>query len=53
MIWTKKLKTALAKDNIIVYYQPLINNKTLKVDKYECLVRMIDEDSIISPFFSF
>lgn len=51
MIWTKKLKTALSKDNIIVYYQPLINNKTLKVDKYECLVRMIDEDSIISPFF--
>ncbi|MDD2640735.1 MAG: bifunctional diguanylate cyclase/phosphodiesterase [Arcobacteraceae bacterium] len=51
MIWTKKLKTALAKDNIIVYYQPLINNKTLKVDKYECLVRMIDEESIISPFF--
>ncbi|MFA6789098.1 MAG: bifunctional diguanylate cyclase/phosphodiesterase [Arcobacteraceae bacterium] len=51
MIWTKKLKTALSKDNIIVYYQPLINNKTLKVDKYECLVRMIDDDSIISPFF--
>lgn len=51
MIWTKKLKTALAKDNIVVYYQPLINNKTLKVEKYECLVRMIDEDSIISPFF--
>ena len=51
MIWTKKLKTALSKDNIIVYYQPLINNKTLKVDKYECLVRMIDDDSIISPFY--
>jgi diguanylate cyclase (GGDEF)-like protein len=51
MVWTKKLKTALAKDNIVVYYQPLINNQTLKVDKYECLVRMIDNDSIISPFF--
>lgn len=51
MVWTKKLKTALAKDNIVVYYQPLINNKTMQVDKYECLVRMIDNDSIISPFF--
>lgn len=51
MIWTKKLKNALANDNIIVYYQPLINNKTLQVDKYECLVRMIDEDKVISPFF--
>jgi len=51
MIWTKKLKYALANDNIIVYYQPLINNQTLEVDKYECLVRMIDEDKVISPFF--
>ncbi|NQY93309.1 MAG: EAL domain-containing protein, partial [Campylobacteraceae bacterium] len=51
MLWTKKLKYALANDDIIVYYQPLINNQTLKVDKYECLVRMIDKDKIISPFF--
>lgn len=51
MLWTKKLKKALLKDNIIVYFQPLINNKTMKVDKYECLVRMIDDDKVISPFF--
>jgi diguanylate cyclase (GGDEF)-like protein len=51
MIWTKKLKHALEKDNIIVYYQPLVNNKTMNVDKYECLVRMIDEDKVIAPFF--
>ncbi len=51
MEWTKKLKTALEKDNIIVYFQPLVNNHTMKVDKYECLVRMIVDDKIISPFF--
>lgn len=51
MIWTKKLKYALENDNIIVYYQPLVNNHTMKVDKYECLVRMIDDDKVISPFF--
>ena len=51
MIWTKKLKNALDKDNIIVYFQPLVNNSTKKVDKYECLVRMIDEEKVISPFF--
>lgn len=51
MLWTKKLKEAIAKDNIIVYYQPLINNATMKADKYECLVRMIDGDKIVSPFF--
>ncbi|HIP56372.1 MAG TPA: GGDEF domain-containing protein [Arcobacter sp.] len=51
MIWTKKLKKALSFDNIIVYFQPLVNNTTMKVDKYECLVRMVDDDKIISPFF--
>lgn len=52
MLWSKKLKTAFQNDKIVVFYQPLINNKTLKVDKYECLVRLIDEDNkVISPFF--
>jgi diguanylate cyclase (GGDEF)-like protein len=51
MIWTKKLKQALERDDIIVYFQPLVNNKTKKVDKYECLVRMLDGEKIISPFF--
>ena len=51
MVWTKKLKNALVNDEIVVYFQPLINNQTMQVDKYECLVRMIDEDKVISPFF--
>ena len=52
MMWAKKLKIAMNNDKIVVYYQPLVNNQTLKVDKYECLVRMIDEDGkVISPFF--
>ena len=51
MLWTKKLKQAMELDNIVVYYQPLVNNKTMRVDKYECLVRMIDEEKIIAPFF--
>lgn len=51
MVWAKKLKNAIAKDDMIVYYQPLVNNKTLKVDKYECLVRMIEGDKVVSPFF--
>lgn len=52
MFWTKQLKSAFANDNIEVYFQPLINNKTLRVDKYECLVRLIDEEGkVIAPFF--
>ncbi len=52
MLWTKKLKNAFLNDNIVVFYQPLVNNTNLQVEKYECLVRMIDEKGdVISPFF--
>ena len=52
MLWTKKLKSAFVNDNIEVYFQPLVNNRTLKVDKYECLVRLIEEDGkVIAPYF--
>ena len=51
ILWTKKLKTAFINDNIEVFFQPIINNKTLNVDKYECLVRLKDDGKIISPFF--
>jgi len=51
MLWTKKLKKAMDSDNIIVYFQPLVNNKTMHVDKYECLVRMLDDEKVIAPFF--
>ncbi len=51
MEWNKKLKTALKEDKIICYYQPILNNHTGKIEKYESLVRMIDSDgSIVSPF---
>lgn len=52
MLWTKKLKSAFINDNIEVYFQPLVNNRTLKVDKYECLVRLIEEDGkVVAPYF--
>ena len=52
MLWTKKLKSAFINDNIEVYFQPLVNNKTLRVDKYECLVRLIEDDGkVVAPYF--
>jgi len=50
--WVKKIKIALMNDKIVPYYQPIIDNSTKKTVKYECLVRLIDEeDEVISPFF--
>jgi EAL domain-containing protein (putative c-di-GMP-specific phosphodiesterase class I)/CheY-like chemotaxis protein len=46
------LKEALNNYNIVSYFQPIVNNKTKKIEKYESLVRLIDSDkNIISPYF--
>ncbi len=50
--WTKILKSAIEGSRIRAYYQPIINNKTKTIEKYEALVRLIDEDGrVISPYF--
>ena len=46
------VKKAIDNLNIVSYFQPIINNKTQKIKKYESLVRLIDENGkILSPFF--
>jgi len=45
----KKIKFALANDKIVPYYQPILNNKTGKIEKFEALARMIDEEGKVIP----
>jgi len=46
------IKKAINDFKIISHFQPIINNKTKEVEKYESLVRLVDEnDEILSPFF--
>lgn len=48
--WANILSDALDNGRIVPYYQPIINNETSEIEKYECLVRLIDsEGQIISP----
>ncbi|KIM09063.1 MAG: hypothetical protein KU29_02290 [Sulfurovum sp. FS06-10] len=45
------LKVALDDKKIISYFQPIVNNKTRKVEKYESLVRLINANGeVISPY---
>ncbi len=47
----KMVKKAIDNFKIISYFQPIINNKTKKIEKYESLVRLINEDGeVLSPF---
>jgi len=45
------VKKAIENQNVVSYFQPIINNNTGKIEKYESLVRIIAHDKIISPFF--
>ncbi len=46
----KMVKIALEDYKIVSFFQPIINNKTKEVEKYESLVRLIDEEgNVLSP----
>jgi len=49
LLLAKKIKKAIDKDSIILHYQPIYNNTTQKIEKYESLIRMKYEESIIYP----
>ncbi|MCG3660238.1 EAL domain-containing protein [Aliarcobacter butzleri] len=51
IFWTLKIKKALDEDKIVPYFQPIYNLKTSKIDKYEALVRLIDGNNVISPYY--
>ena len=49
----KMIQNAIDSYNIISHFQPIINNKTQQIEKYESLVRLIDEDNTILPPYLF
>ncbi len=50
LIWVEKLHLALSEDRIVPYYQPIYNYHTNKVEKYECLMRLIENGEAIPPW---
>ncbi len=45
------IKQAIANKKIISHFQPIVENSTQKISRYESLVRLIDEnDQVLSPF---
>jgi diguanylate cyclase (GGDEF)-like protein len=50
--WANVLTDALDKGRVVPFYQPIMDNKTGEIVKYEALVRLINaEGEIISPHF--
>ncbi len=48
IFWTKSLIKAIVEDRIILYYQPIYSLKEKEINKYECLIRIIDENGNIN-----
>ena len=50
LLWANRLRLALEDNRIVPWFQPILNLRSGRVDKYECLVRMVDEDGeFITP----
>ena len=52
LYWLPRLKRALQNGEIQPWFQPIIDNKTGFIEKYECLARLTDEkQQVIDPYF--
>ncbi|MDG6777808.1 EAL domain-containing protein [Thiomicrorhabdus sp. zzn3] len=48
----KRLRSAMEEDRLQPFYQPIVNRLTLEVERYECLVRIVEESGeVISPYY--
>ncbi len=49
--WVKKIKNGLKNGNFKGFYQPIVDNSTQQIYKYEALIRFIEDDGeVIAPF---
>ena len=49
--WYKKIKEAVEESRIVPFFQPIVDNRSGKILKYEALVRLIDEKGApVSPY---
>lgn len=49
LYWKGKIINGIKNDLFLPYFQPIINNKNGKIEKYEALIRLKDQDKIITP----
>lgn len=47
--WARRLQQAVADDNLVLYFQPVVDIASRKTVYYEALVRLTIDDRIVSP----
>jgi diguanylate cyclase (GGDEF)-like protein len=49
--WYKRIKEAIEESRIVPYFQPIVDNHTKQIVKYEALIRLIERDgTVVSPY---
>lgn len=51
IVWMKKVKEALKNDMVTPFFQPIVDNKTEQIIKYECLARITSLNEVIAPYY--
>lgn len=44
LVWARRLKAAVEQDRIVPWFQPIYDNVSQRITKYECLARMISDN---------
>ena len=47
--WINKIRSAIEEEKLLGFFQPIRNNHTKKIEKYECLARIDDDGGLVSP----
>jgi PAS domain S-box-containing protein/diguanylate cyclase (GGDEF)-like protein len=47
--WVDRINKAISDNNVVPHFQPIYNYKTGKIDKYEALMRIVEDRKIIYP----
>lgn len=47
LLLINEIQEAIDEERIVVYYQPILNNKTGEIFSYECLMRMLKKDGTL------
>jgi len=49
--WIKEIKDAIKEDRITLFFQPILDNQTHTISKFETLIRLIDKNGeVITPY---
>ena len=48
--FTPIIKEAIEADSVVPFFQPIVDNRTKTISKYECLARIVTQEGVYSPF---